>query len=262
MKSVFFKFRWLGMLTALSILFLTLSISPDGEAAPVIDTFVDPRAVEGDDFGRSVAFVGTDILIGAPEDGDGPGIGGAAYLFDGNNGSLLQTFSNPITGGVEDFFGFAVSGFGSNVVIGAPLDNVVDLGGFGPAGAAYLMNRATGNLIREFTDASLLVSSLFGTSIATMGGNIFIGAPGQGSGAVFQFDGNTGDLLKTFVMPPSAGAPGNVRGFGNSIAVMGQNILATNGSGSSDPSLWLWPEHLCSMLTLPAQRLVISCKRL
>jgi hypothetical protein len=53
--------------------------------------------------------MGNNILIGAPdEDTAGAADAGAAYLFDGLTGSLLQTFLNPSPAALDHF----VSGSG------------------------------------------------------------------------------------------------------------------------------------------------------
>ncbi len=90
----------------------------------VINTFINPDMGVEDLFGSSVAFVGNNILVGAPEDpaSSAAKTGGMAYLFDGNDSSLLHTFTDPETG-FENFFGRSVAGLGSNVLIGATQEN-------------------------------------------------------------------------------------------------------------------------------------------
>ena len=64
------------------------------------------------DFGASMAAVGTDrVLIGATGNDTGATESGAAYLF-GLDGTLLQTFSNP-TPVAYDNFGYSVATLGT-----------------------------------------------------------------------------------------------------------------------------------------------------
>ncbi len=201
----------------------------------VINTFINPDMGVEDLFGSSVAFVGNNILVGAPEDpaSSAAKTGGMAYLFDGNDSSLLHTFTDPETG-FENFFGFAVAGLGSNVLIGAPLDDFRTLGGDGPVGSVYLFDGFTGDLIRKFTDDSLRVSANFGWSIATIDGNVIVGVPGQSDvgGEVFLYDGN-GNLLKKFQQP----GPNLGRRFGQSVVAAGKNILINSRSNLARDSV-------------------------
>ena len=99
----------------------------------LLQTFLNPTAAVSDQFGVSVAGVGNNVLVGAQFDDAGAADSGAAYLFDGATGSLLQTFLNP-TPGVFDIFGGSVAGVGNNVLVGALNDDA----GANNSGAAYL----------------------------------------------------------------------------------------------------------------------------
>jgi hypothetical protein len=112
-----------------------------GSNGALLRTFLNPVPASGDQFGFSVATVGNSglILVGAhlknvPSDDEG-----AAYLIDGNNGTLVQTFNNPGTPpNVDDNFGFSVAGIGNKVLIGAPNDDT----GASNSGAVYLFASA------------------------------------------------------------------------------------------------------------------------
>ncbi|MEQ9235475.1 CHAT domain-containing protein [Coleofasciculus sp. E2-BRE-01] len=118
----------------------------------LLQTFDNPQPVGGARFGRSVAGVGPDIMIGAEGNTSG-GFedGGQAFLFN-PTGTLLQTFDNPqpVVGGN---FGFSFAAVGSNILIGAPLNTS---GGFEDAGQAFLFARDGGNsgVGFSFTDNS------------------------------------------------------------------------------------------------------------
>jgi hypothetical protein len=105
----------------------------------LLTTFTNPAPVAFDLFGYSVAAVGTDrVLIGARSDDAGVRDAGAAYLFS-TNGTLLTTFTDPTTGGGDDF-GWSVAAVGSDrVLVGAIQDDT----GANNAGAVYLFNIET-----------------------------------------------------------------------------------------------------------------------
>jgi len=118
----------------------------------LLQTFDNPQPVVSGLFGRSVAGVGRDILIGAEGNTSG-GFedAGQAFLFN-PTGTLLQTFDNPqpVVGGN---FGFSFAAVGSNILIGAPLNTS---GEFEDAGQAFLFARDGGNsgVGFSFTDNS------------------------------------------------------------------------------------------------------------
>ena len=94
----------------------------NGLTGKLLQTFNDPKIYNNDDdfgmFGYSVSLSGNKILIGAL------GVSyyaGAAYLYDGSTGKLLQTFNGPkeIPG---NRFGYSVSLSGNKILIGASDD--------------------------------------------------------------------------------------------------------------------------------------------
>lgn len=184
-------------------------------------TFLNPTPADGDNFGYSVAAVGTNVLVGAPFDDAGATDAGAAYLFDGASGTLLRTFSNP-TPAIGDWFGVSVAALGSNVLVGARQDDT----GATDAGAAYLFDGATGALLRTFLNPTPAASDLFGYPVAAVGGNVIIGAiqddtAGTDAGAAYLFDGSSGALLRTFTNP----TPAPNDWFGYRVAALGSNVL-------------------------------------
>ena len=138
------------------------------------------------------------------------------------------TFAAPSPG---DGFGASVASVAGNVAIGAPFDN-------GPSsphhpGAVFLYdgvptddgistNYAYGALIHVFADPNPAAGDEFGASIATVGNDLLVGAPGSsltgpGDGAAYLFDANpeqpdirrpAGDIHPP---RPRRGAPGAFR---------------------------------------------------
>jgi hypothetical protein len=102
----------------------------------LLTTFAHPTPTARDNFGSSVAAVGsTRALIGAYGDDTGAANAGSAYLFS-TDGTLLNTFTNP-TPASSDSFGWSVAAVGTDrVLIGALLDNT----GAPDSGAAYLFD--------------------------------------------------------------------------------------------------------------------------
>ncbi|MBE9124888.1 MULTISPECIES: CHAT domain-containing protein [unclassified Coleofasciculus] len=183
-----------------------------------LQEFFSPNPTVNGGFGTAVAGVGSNILVGAPGD-----MGtGAAYLFN-TSGMRLQSFRKP-TPVSGDQFGFSVTGVGSNVLVGAPGD---DTGGMN-AGAAYLFE-SNGNPLQTFTSLNATTNGQFGYSVAGVGSDILVGAPGENifvgsiirtAGAAYLFESN-GNPLQRFISPnPTDGGK-----FGNAVAGVGSNIL-------------------------------------
>jgi hypothetical protein len=181
----------------------------------LLKTFADPRlAGFGDNFGWSVAAVGTDrVLIGTR----GEYHAGAAYLFD-TNGTWLTTFTNP-TPTIGDHFGVSMAAVGTDrVLIGATRENAQ---GEDLPGAAYLFS-TNGTCLMTFTNPTPAVGDNFGLSVAAVGSDrVLIGAPspfypGPGTAYLFSIDGW---LLNTFDNP----TPADGDRFGSATAALGSD---------------------------------------
>lgn len=153
----------------------------------LLQTFVKPVPELGDQFGHRVAAVGDNVLIGAPRSDSGAPDAGAAYLFEAATGNLLQTFLNP-TPSQDDHFGASVASVGDKVLIGAPLADAVGV----DAGEVYLFDATTAELLTTFHGQTCfdgigcfsgLLSEQFGTSIASSGNTIVVGARHNNLGA-------------------------------------------------------------------------------
>lgn len=208
----------------------------DGTTGALLKTFRQPTPGFGNRFGFSVATVGNNVLIGAPEEDTGAIAAGAVYLFDGNTGQLLNTFRKPNPSG-GDRFGFSVAAIGNTILIGAPGDN--SNAPFG--GTAYLFDAISGALLQTFRNPTPDEGDGFGFSLAIVGNKVLIGAPGDetntlspsnyfasGSGSAYLFDIATGALLKTFLNPSpftNDRLYNNPEKFGYSVAGVGNNVL-------------------------------------
>ncbi|HAA33557.1 MAG TPA: hypothetical protein DCE56_44800, partial [Cyanobacteria bacterium UBA8553] len=192
----------------------------------LLQSLNNPNPLPFDNFGYSVAGVGTNVLIGAPASNNPsttlrPGV---AYLFNGTSGALLQTFSSP-TASAGDQFGFAVAGVGTNVLIGSPFDDT----GAANAGSAYLFNGSTGALLQTFNNPTPAVNEFFARAVADLGTNVLVGASSENTGATsagaaYLFNGTTGGLLQTFNNP----TPEADDSAGFAVAGLGTNVIMTS----------------------------------
>jgi len=140
----------------------------------------------------------------------------------GAPGDLLRVFENP-TPDAGDRFGYCMAAVGDNVLIGAPDDSTYAT----RAGAAYLFDGWTGELLRAFRSPTPDYGESFGWSVASVGGNVLIGDPADdGTGAAFLFDASTGALLATFRKP----TPALYDSFGGCVAALGNNVLIADVS--------------------------------
>jgi hypothetical protein len=161
----------------------------------LLNTFTNPTPVIRDNFGFSVAVVGSDrVLIGTRLDDTGATDAGVAYLFN-TNGTLLTTFTNP-TPEVGDQFGGSVAAVGNDrVLIGASQADR----GVTNAGAAYLFD-TNGTLLAYFANPTPAAHDYFGCSVAAVGHDrMLIGAYTDDTGAI---DAGVAYLFN--VRPPSA----------------------------------------------------------
>src|SRR5436309_2847921 len=111
----------------------------DRASGNLLVTIENPTPDPGDQFGSAVAIAGENVLVGAQLDDAGALDTGAAYLFDGGTGALLQTFPSPAQGAF-DHFGFALAAGPSGLLVGAPGPSRVYV--FRPAGRASAALRA------------------------------------------------------------------------------------------------------------------------
>lgn len=181
-------------------------------------------------FGDSVGAQGSNILVGDTLDDTAGEDAGAAYLLDGATGNVLQKFVNPNPASPpfnRDFFGDSVTGFGDDVLVSAPQEDVVSQ----DEGAVYLFDGATGQLLHTFLSPTPDIGDDFGSAVATVGNNIAIAAAFDATaavngGAVYLFDGN-GNLITTITSPN----PVEFSQFGNALAAFGDDLLIAEQRG-------------------------------
>ena len=128
-----------------------------------------------------------------------------------------------------DGFGFSVSGEGNQVLVGAPHAAGIR----GQTGKAFLFERASGKLLREFALSSPLGNDLFGLSVSLAPDYAIVGAPrGKGTsrrpvGSVSVFDRRTGTLRHVIVSPNQSASA-----FGHAVAAR-DLLVAVGDPGAS-----------------------------
>ena len=175
----------------------------------------------------AIAATGGQLLVGDPFTPNGTG---AAYIFDEATGTLLRTLVSPVPQ-TNEFFGGAVAWAGTNVVVGAPGNNV----GATDSGAAYLFDGTTGALLHAFLNPVPVQYAFLGQAVAALGNDILVGGsyPDASPGTAYLFDAGSGMLVQTLVAPNPM--PGDRFGF--SLATAGTDFLV----GSPDaPALHLF----------------------
>ena len=184
-----------------------------GQTGGILWTFTGEAAY--DRFGYSVSGAGdvnndgyADLIVGARENDAGGDKAGRAYVYSGQTGGIIWTFTGEAAG---DYFGNSVSGAGdvnndgyADLIVGAHLN---DAGG-GGAGRAYVYSGQTGGIIWTFTGEA--TGDLFGCSVSGAGdvnkdgyADLIVGADnndagGNYAGRAYVYSGQTGGIIWTF----------------------------------------------------------------
>ncbi|HRI02620.1 MAG TPA: carboxypeptidase regulatory-like domain-containing protein [Pyrinomonadaceae bacterium] len=176
--------------------------------------------------GRSVAFSGDTVIIGAPFADIGVnGRQGSAYVFVRSGTSWTQQAKLTASdGAIDDYFGLSVAISGDTAVVGAPAANT-------DRGSAYVYVRSGTNWIQQAKLTALdgAAGDYFGYSVAISGDTAVVGVPDddigsnidQGSAYVFVRSGTTWSQLAT--LTASDGAAFDL--FGQRVAVSGDTVV-------------------------------------
>ena len=190
------------------------------ESGDLIHRFFNPEPASHDWFGYSVAMGGGYAFIGAwGVDREGPDVG-AVFQFDVDSGDLVRIIENPTPEG-GDQFGRALGLYDNTLLVGALSDNTAAP----DAGAAYLIDVNSAELLMAFLNPSPGRGDWFGYSVSIYENMIVIGAQKDDDivddgGAAYLFDGSSGELLRTF-LPPN---PHTEDQFGHSVAIDAKRI--------------------------------------
>lgn len=154
-----------------------------------------------------------------------------------------------------DGFGFAVSSQGDQVLVGAPHA----AGTRGQAGKAFLFERGSGKLLREFTPSSPLGNDLFGLSVCLTADHVLVGAPkGKGTsrrpvGSVSVFDRNTGALRRMIVSPNQSAAA-----FGHAVAAQDLVVAVGDPGASTATEFEVGEAYLVDVTTGEIRRTLVA----
>lgn len=205
-----------------------------GKDGQLLYTLQAPEQDAGAGFGFSTAGLGDltgdgipELLIGAPAQSGA----GRAYIFNGQDGSLIQVLSPPAPPG-RDAFGWSVTGAGDlnkdgipDLLIGAPYTNV---GKYSIVGRVYAFSGRDQALLYPIEAPEPKSGSVFGWHISS-GGDLnkdgitdtLVGAPykdvqaNRSQGKAYAFNGVDGSLLLSLDDPGQENA---YAGFGYRVA--------------------------------------------
>lgn len=153
-----------------------------------------------DAFGFAVATDGEIVAVSSPVNDEQGDDSGAVYVFDVASGAMLHKIM-PDDSVSLDEFGFAVAMDRGLLLVGSLND---DDGGI-DAGSAYLFDAKTGEQLHKFIADDARDHAHFGSAVALAGATAIISArdddnaAGQGSGAVYLFDINTGAQIDKII---------------------------------------------------------------
>ncbi|MEQ1932693.1 MAG: choice-of-anchor D domain-containing protein, partial [Fimbriimonadaceae bacterium] len=196
-----------------------------------VATLSNPSPAASDNFGRSVGISGTRLVVGAYRDDTGATNSGSAYVYDLTSGTptVPVTILNNPNPAVSDEFGNAVAIAGTNVVVGAYLDDTDALSG----GSVYLYDVSSGTpsvpIATLINPSVSKASDQFGSSISISATRIVVGAWGNNSGAssagsAYVYDLNSGTpAVSIATLDNPSPAVGDM--YGNAVAVSGTRIV-------------------------------------
>ena len=230
----------------------------DGDTGDVQWTLTNPNVNDSDAYGFSLAEAGGKTVVGARFDRPVPGPkAGSAHVFDTNTGDYLYTLTsaNPIN---EGEFGHSVAASDSKIVVGAPRE---DVGFASDAGRVYVFDAATGDLEYELFSPNN-DDDWFGWNVSVSGDFLLVGVPRASepsfrTGAVFLYDLETGDYIKTIENPN----PGGGDEFGRGLDATDTTVLvgAWENNRGTAYAFTLIPEPNGAMLLGVAS--VLMCYR-
>jgi hypothetical protein len=184
------------------------------------DLLASPSPADGEFFGASALLLGSTLAVGAP------GGAGVVHILDPTTGAALRSIPNPAPA-PDGSFGQALGRLGQNLLVGAPT--------FSGVGAAYLIDPDTGTVLRTFEDPTPERSDYFGWVVAGVGDNVLVGAPFESAlatwaGAAHLFDGTTGALLTTLIVPVTPPPDASKLGWAIEVAGLTAFVGAPGGS--------------------------------
>ena len=174
-----------------------------------------PQVTDGEFFGRSVASLGTRLVVGAPGSSipDFSMLPGRVYVLelDGTAGLVIEN-PTPASG---DEFGASVAVAGGNIAVGAPFDDTAAVN----AGAAYVFDGTTGALLHTLLVPGSGSNDQCGRAVGALGSDVLVMC-----GGVYRFDGGTGALLQHYTATGCLG--------GRGLATIAGDVLSAGYDGT------------------------------
>ena len=197
----------------------------------LVNTVENPDSDSGNRFGGSVAALGKNLAIGQSFGTiNGLQSVGLVRVVDPLTGQeVLPAIANP-TPAANDAFGASIVVRGTDLLISAPNDDQ----GAPNAGVVHLFNGQDGSFVTTIENPRPMDNDGFGSAIAVLGEDIFIGARGfdgavNSEGIVYRITPSTGRVQRILNPDPQAGLQ-----FGTSIAVLGLDRIAVGANGGND----------------------------
>ncbi|MBI1381003.1 MAG: hypothetical protein GC161_07945 [Planctomycetaceae bacterium] len=150
--------------------------------------------------------------------------GGSVHVFSATNGAFLRKLF-PNDPGFAVNFGTSVAVSATLVAVGAPFDSITGV----ESGSGYLFDGATGQQLHKFAPTDSGPNDLVGLYVEVEGTTVLLGAPFQGMGAVYVYDGITGNLV-TRLESPDPVADGR---FGDGLAMTSDYVLIGESLGQN-----------------------------
>jgi hypothetical protein len=188
----------------------------------LLHALVSPNPESQGGFGWAVSEAGDldgdgygDVIVGAYKEDGGALVAGRAYVFSGDEGSVIHTLQSP-SPEYSAYFGVSVARLGDvsgdgvdDIVIGALLED----GGAVRAGRVYVFSGQDGGLIRALESPNPEVTGEFGHSVCGLGDvngdgypDLAVGAMLEDGGATqagraYVISGQTWEVLRTLESP-------------------------------------------------------------
>lgn len=221
----------------------------DIETGSIVHILRNPNAYstpQFDAFGQTIAMSDSHIIVGVLNEDDAGGMGGKAYIFDIETGSLLHSLNNPNAFSTSDFdfFGLSVAISGNYAVVGAPYEENAQ--GTNSSGKVYVFDVSSG-ILRYTLDNPRTGTNdgEFGHAIAADGDRLIVGAPLSSvndlwDGRSYIYKLSNGQLLHTLINPEQTGGIENDQ-FGYSVDISGNFCIVSAGqNGFSDGKAYIY----------------------
>ena len=181
-------------------------------------------SAEATAFGRELAAAG-DYILASEQFGLFPATQRRVQVIHATTGVQLQTLTAPVlnpTASVPDGrFGGSFTISGNRAFIGASSTKV---GNFDEAGAVYVFDIASGNLLFTLNSPTPTATGFFGATLAISANVLAVSATNEATGTIYLFNATTGQLLESVANP----TPAPLEAFGQSLALSGNTLVTSS----------------------------------